>query len=78
MDIKFAPSTGRVYFALFLAFFVAIAVIIILFHTQKNPYSKISNFDDCVRAGYPVMQSYPEQCTLPNGKFFVSQIVQGN
>lgn len=33
--------------------------------------SKITNFDECVAAGNPVMESYPEQCAA-QGKTFVN------
>jgi hypothetical protein len=68
-------SPNRVYFGLFLAVFVAIGILIILFQSEKNPYDKIQSFNDCVKAGYPIMQSYPPQCTLPNGRFFVSPTI---
>ncbi|MFH1520034.1 MAG: hypothetical protein ABID61_00140 [Candidatus Micrarchaeota archaeon] len=29
----------------------------------------ITNFDDCAAAGYPVVESYPEQCIMPNQTF---------
>ena len=29
-----------------------------------------SSFDECVAAGNPVMESYPEQCAVPGGKTF--------
>ena len=32
---------------------------------------RITTFEDCAAAGYPVMQSYPEQCSTPDGKHFV-------
>jgi len=31
----------------------------------------INSFDDCARAGYPVMESYPRQCSTPDGRSFV-------
>ena len=34
----------------------------------------IENFEDCVNAGLPVMESYPRQCKLPNGETFVEEI----
>lgn len=68
-------SNNRIYFAFFLFLFAAIAVLIIVFNTEKNPTVTITNFDDCAKAGYPVMQSYPPQCTLPNGRFFVQQVL---
>ncbi|MFH0884697.1 MAG: hypothetical protein V1861_03225 [Candidatus Micrarchaeota archaeon] len=35
--------------------------------------SAIKSFDDCVSAGYPVLESYPRQCKTPDGRTFVSQ-----
>jgi len=37
-------------------------------YTQKN--IAITSYDECVAAGYPVMESYPEQCAVPGGKTF--------
>ena len=34
----------------------------------------ITSFEDCMTAGYPVMESYPRQCALPGGRTFVEQI----
>ncbi len=31
----------------------------------------IQNFDDCVKTGHPVLESYPEQC-IANGRTFVN------
>jgi len=31
---------------------------------------QITNFKDCANAGYPVLQTYPPQCTTPDGKKF--------
>lgn len=35
---------------------------------------EIDSFEDCVAAGYPVMESYPEQCATPDGKSFTRDI----
>lgn len=32
----------------------------------------ISTFSECAAAGYPVMETYPEQCRTPDGRIFVS------
>ena len=32
----------------------------------------IKDFEDCVEAGYPVMESYPEQCTTDDGTVFTN------
>lgn len=33
--------------------------------------SAVTDFDSCVEAGYPVMESYPRQCKTANGQLFV-------
>ena len=70
-----SPSPNRIYFGFFLFVFVVIAVLIIMFRTQKSPLEKIQSFDDCVKAGYPIMSSDIRMCTLPNGRFFVHSLV---
>lgn len=32
----------------------------------------IASFADCKAAGFPVMESYPEQCRTPDGRTFVN------
>lgn len=32
----------------------------------------IQSYQDCVQAGYPVMESYPSQCRTPDGRLFVN------
>jgi len=43
---------------------------------QKNDsdYYQIKNFNHCADAGYPVMESYPRQCSTPNKTIFVEEI----
>ena len=36
--------------------------------------STIDSFDECVAAGYPVMESYPRQCRVPGGPTFTEVI----
>ena len=38
---------------------------------QQKMYS-ISTFQECKDAGYPIMESYPEQCATPDGRTFVN------
>ncbi len=35
--------------------------------------SPITNFDECVAAGYPIMESYPEQCRTADGHMFTNE-----
>lgn len=42
--------------------------------TDDDTTSEINSFDECVLAGYPVMESFPEQCSVPGGETFVSDV----
>lgn len=39
--------------------------------TEETPTKEISSFEECVAAGNPIMESYPEQCAA-NGKTFAN------
>lgn len=59
---------------------IAILVIVIVFSWYKsakgNAINRITDFDACAGAGYPVMESYPEQCRTPDGRTFVRKITE--
>ena len=42
--------------------------------TDNNEASAITTFEQCAAAGYPIMESYPEQCQTPDGRMFVRTI----
>jgi len=56
--------------------FVEILIIIILITAIivwknifiENPLS-VTNFEECLNLGYPILESYPRQCKAPNGTF---------
>ncbi len=52
---------------------IILAVVIFLVITSFYKESKISNFEECAAAGYPVMESYPRQCWTGR-KHFVEDI----
>jgi hypothetical protein len=64
----------KVIISVFLGFAMC-TVAIIWFSKGKSTLPEIKSFEDCVKAGYKVMESYPRQCTTPKGKFFVEQAV---
>jgi hypothetical protein len=41
-----------------------------------SAFGDITDFEECVAAGNPVMESYPEQCRTPDGRLFVRVIGQ--
>lgn len=59
-------------------FWIAVAIVAVfvgvlvwgVLHQSRT--SSISNFDECVAAGNPVMESYPEQCMTRDGRNFVN------
>lgn len=40
----------------------------------KSNAQNVGSFEECVAAGYPVMESYPEKCTIPGGKSFTRDV----
>jgi hypothetical protein len=36
--------------------------------------SSVNSFEDCVKAGYPIMESYPPQCRTPDGRTFTVKL----
>ena len=41
---------------------------------QSPPDDGIDNFEECAAAGYPIAESYPEQCFTPDGRSFTRVI----
>ena len=42
--------------------------------TSNDPFAHITNYEECVAAGFPALKSYPGQCILPNGTRFIQEI----
>lgn len=40
----------------------------------EAPGVVVSNFEECAAGGYPVLESYPRQCSTPDGKTFSEDI----
>lgn len=38
------------------------------------PVTEIKSFEDCAAAGYPIMESYPRQCAVPDGRTYAEEI----
>ena len=48
-------------------------VAYLLYNQPKdNQTTSINSYQDCVAAGYPIMESYPEQCATPDGRTFTN------
>lgn len=53
------------------AFVIVIAIVLVAMQGAPEP---INSFEDCVRAGNPVMESYPPQCRTSDGRTFVGPL----
>jgi hypothetical protein len=40
----------------------------------RESRADIHSFEECAAAGYPILDSYPEQCETPDGKRFVREL----
>jgi len=60
---------------------LAVVVLILLglagagyvYYQNQQKIQQISNFDECVKAGYPILETYPEQCKTPDGRSFIKK-----
>lgn len=59
----------KIFLYTLLVIFLFIAYL--YFKQAQNKYLSITNFDECVSAGYQVLTTYPEQCKIP-GKVFIN------
>lgn len=66
MDKIFAG--GIMLFCLLVAFSFA------AYYSEIGIVNNIDSFEDCVAAGYPVMESYPRQCSVPGIGTFTEDI----
>lgn len=65
--------------------FIALATLVILliigfgaWHFRSQRLAEIASYDECAAAGYPILETYPEQCRLPDGRTFTRLIENGN
>ncbi len=54
--------------------FIGVSILILssgyaYFYSQQKKHESIISFSDCVAAGYPKTESYPEECRVPGKKF---------
>ncbi len=70
-----SPLQSKKSFTLVIGIILSLLVLVggYLLFNQNNTKSKIASiksFEDCKKAGYPILQSLPEQCGVPGGKMF--------
>ena len=64
-----------------LTIFISISAVIfiilmgmIVWKAVKKVPVNINNFDDCMKAGYPVTETNPSQCETSEGKTFTQEV----
>ena len=56
-----------------------LALVLIKVAPRLEPMQPVvMNFEECVAAGNPVMESYPRQCRTQDGRLFVEEIPDGS
>lgn len=55
----------------YVAIVAILAGVYLYFQAQEKKFASILTFNDCVDAGFPVLETYPEQCKIP-GRTFVN------
>ncbi len=61
-------------YIIIVALLIIVAVYLWYYQNQNTDLANIDTFEDCVAAGYPVMESYPRQCRTPNGRTYIENI----
>lgn len=49
---------------------VAILGVTLIYANYTKGIQQIDSFEACADAGFPIMESYPEQCATPDGRSF--------
>lgn len=49
-------------------------VLVFILSQSDNRQANISNYEQCVAAGNPILESYPEQCVTPDGRSFTREL----
>ena len=55
-------------------FLLIAALAGLYYYFIRQPVFQVASFEECVAAGYPVLESYPRQCKTPGGQTFTEDI----
>ncbi|MBI4049625.1 MAG: hypothetical protein HY395_02295 [Candidatus Doudnabacteria bacterium] len=59
---------------IWLKLLILVAVLGVVFVLLDGRPVKVTDFHSCVNAGYPVAESFPRQCTGPDGQTFTEEV----
>lgn len=63
----------KIIYVILTGLFLSAGFVLGVTYKDSITSKEISSFEDCISAGYPVMESYPRQCRTSDGKTFVEQ-----
>jgi hypothetical protein len=55
-------------------FCISLVALLALAACEGGPTPNVSDFEGCVLAGYPIMESYPRRCAVPGGPTFTETL----
>ena len=55
---------------------IGLGVFLVYRSSIIKPVILVTNFNECQKAGYPIMESYPAQCRTPEGQVFIQTITE--
>lgn len=60
---------------IFIALIIWVGFVIAKKYGPTSLPVTVSSFEECAKAGYPVMESYPRQCKTPDGRTFAEEVL---
>ncbi len=67
-------TSKKIQLTLVIIALIVVGVLIWNRKKQSQVVANINSYEDCVAAGYPIMEIYPEQCKTPDNRTFTRQI----
>jgi len=69
----------KIFFLTIIILLITTAIFLLVWNYKlcKKPSLTVTDFESCVAAGYPVLESYPSQCKTPDGRTFIEDIGNG-
>ncbi len=62
----------------FLAGILSSVVVVVLggstLYYSQAFLTRVATFDECVKSGYPMLESFPRQCVAPSGDTFIEEV----
>ncbi|HSE56469.1 MAG TPA: Gmad2 immunoglobulin-like domain-containing protein [Candidatus Paceibacterota bacterium] len=62
----------RTFITLLIIVGLGVAAYFLFNRPEPKSYGYITTFQQCATAGFPIMESYPEQCRTPDGRVFTN------